>query len=171
MHLNLGCGYDRDAFMLEGFDNIDVKGGGIDLGRFPWPWPDNSAEVIVASHILEHFTRTVGSMFLLECYRVLEPGGMLHLAVPDMDRFIDCRLHDDWAPVANYKWRDLNHLMGGDGTEPDTHNRHKYMYCFASLGYTLEQIGFDVYHRDGPNEYDNPRYEPISLYVDAVKPC
>ncbi len=48
------------------------------------PWPDNSVDVIVASHLLEHITRAEGLNFLRECRRVLKTGGTIRIAVPDL---------------------------------------------------------------------------------------
>jgi predicted SAM-dependent methyltransferase len=164
MRLNLGCA----DWKLPGFHNIDLPH--VDLGRFPWPWEDETVDEILASHILEHFTLDGGERFLSECYRVLKPRGVLHIAVPDMDKFIDAHLSGDFTPLGGYYWRDLNHLMGGDGSEPRPEWRHKHMYNFASLAYTLLNQGYDLIHRrTGPGEHDNPAYAAISLYVDAVK--
>jgi SAM-dependent methyltransferase len=48
------------------------------------PEPDGSAEVIYASHMFEHLDRHDAAAFLSEARRVLRPGGVLRLAVPDI---------------------------------------------------------------------------------------
>ncbi|MCF7976820.1 MAG: methyltransferase domain-containing protein [Chromatiaceae bacterium] len=45
--------------------------------------PDSSVELIYASHVLEHFGRYEYRAVLAEWLRVLQPGGVLRLAVPD----------------------------------------------------------------------------------------
>ena len=57
------------------FEPMDVKSG---IKR-----QDNSVDIILASHFLEHLNREEGAKFLMECYRVLKPDGLLRLAVPD----------------------------------------------------------------------------------------
>ena len=52
--------------------------------RKPFPWPDGSAGAIYSSHTLEHLTREQGRRFLHECHRVLRPGGVIRIAVPDV---------------------------------------------------------------------------------------
>jgi hypothetical protein len=164
--LNLGAG----KYPLNGWENVNPDN--VDLSLRPWPWDDDNIDEINASHILEHFTKTDGFLFLLQCYRILRPGGMLHLAVPDMDKFITCRLTGDYTPLDGYEWRSLDDLLGGNGrdvlaTECDL---HRYMYCEASLAWTLDKAGFDKFWRRAvPGETDNPKYAPISLYMDAVK--
>lgn len=170
MKLNLGCGHVR----LDGFVNVDLAGSDqdVDLSVFPWPWKDGTVDEIVASHILEHFSKEDGYRFIEECHRILTQGaaGVLHLAVPDMDKFIQARLTGDFSQLGGYAWTDLNHLCGGDETEPRPEQRHKYMYTFESLGYMLEHAGFVlVWLLCLPRDCDNPDYEAISLYVTAVK--
>jgi SAM-dependent methyltransferase len=67
------------AFRLEWSDAIVIH----DLRR-PFPWPDASAEAIYSSHTLEHLSKRDGARFLDECARVLAPGGVLRIAVPDL---------------------------------------------------------------------------------------
>lgn len=166
--LNLGAGIQDDSWSIEGYQNIDIDT--VDLAKFPWPWDDDDIASIYAGHILEHFDRQTGMLFLNECKRILAPGGTLYLAVPDMDLFIDCLVAEDCGSIEDYRWRDLNHLLGGDESELIERNRHKYIYCWASLAYTLDTIGFRriVQDKFRPG-LDNPRYRNISLYARAVK--
>jgi len=67
------------AFRIDWSPSITV----LDLRR-PFPWPNRSAAAIYSSHTLEHLTREQGRRFLRECHRVLRPGGVIRLAVPDV---------------------------------------------------------------------------------------
>lgn len=166
LRLNLGAG----EYPLDGWENIDITGPEpVDLSAHPWPFADGSADEILASHILEHFDRFEAVRFLDECQRILKPGGVLHIAVPDMDRFIDCLNSGDWGPIKDYHWRDLNTFMGGDLSEIRPEMRHKYMWCWGSLESALRAGSWEAVRRDGPAAFDNPRYAPISLYVDAAR--
>jgi len=164
LKLNLGAA----DWHIDGWRSVDLPA--VDLSKFPWPWESESVQSIYAGHILEHFDRAAGNRFLGECRRVLCTGGVLFLAVPDMDKFIDCHLSGDFELLNGYAWRDLNHLLGGDHTEQRPEWRHRYMYCYASLAWTLDYIGFREWRRDGFRDgLDNPTYEAISLYVEAIK--
>lgn len=172
MNLNLGGGSQR----IDGFQNVDLSPGADymhDLGCFPWPFADGSADALIASHILEHFTKAEGRAFLRQCYRILKPGGFLAIAVPDMDRFIDAKLTGNYTPLEGYYWTDLNHLLGGDSREPNAFMRHRYMYTWESLAWTLQETGFDprpvFFDTSALGDVHNPEYAPISLYVDARK--
>jgi SAM-dependent methyltransferase len=45
------------------------------------PFADNSVDYVVTSHVLEHIANPVAA--LAEWYRVLRPGGIIYLVVPD----------------------------------------------------------------------------------------
>jgi SAM-dependent methyltransferase len=53
------------------------------------PFPDNSAEAIYASHLLEHLYLEQEEFLLKECFRVLMPGGVLRIVVPDLRAIIE----------------------------------------------------------------------------------
>ena len=52
--------------------------------RKRFPWPSGSARAVYSSHTLEHLSRDQGRFFLQECARVLKPGGVLRIVVPDL---------------------------------------------------------------------------------------
>lgn len=45
------------------------------------PFRDHALDYVIASHVLEHIANPVAA--LAECHRVLRPGGILYLVVPD----------------------------------------------------------------------------------------
>lgn len=109
MFLNLGCGYPR---LPPPFVNVDTLVAQLsqqqdrpeyrtalamlrnepnyteyDLSQLPYPWPDESADGILLSHYLEHWTTQDALKQLKECYRVLKPGGVVRISVPDAAYF------------------------------------------------------------------------------------
>ena len=61
---------------------VDHVGNAADLARFE----SGTFSEIYASHVLEHFDyKDELAATLKEWHRVLAPGGMLHISVPDMD--------------------------------------------------------------------------------------
>jgi SAM-dependent methyltransferase len=56
--------------------------------RNPLPFEDSRISVIYASHLLEHLYLEEAKHFLKECYRVLEPGGILRMVVPDLEAIV-----------------------------------------------------------------------------------
>lgn len=73
-----------------------------DLAQTPWPWPDASIDGILASHFFEHFDTQDALRMMKECRRVLVPGGVLRVSVPDAAYFRqvhadDCR--ENWMQL------------------------------------------------------------------------
>ncbi|MEO8038334.1 MAG: methyltransferase domain-containing protein [Betaproteobacteria bacterium] len=52
--------------------------------RKPLPWPTGSVDAVYTSHTLEHLSREDGRRLLQECFRVLKPGAVLRILVPDL---------------------------------------------------------------------------------------
>lgn len=115
MLLNLGCGaqplpncVNVDAADIPGVDvvhNLDV---------FPWPFEAGSAEAIRAFDVFEHVDDPIG--FVAECWRVLEPGGLLDIHTsywksensftdPTHKRFCTERTFDYWCAGTDYHAR------------------------------------------------------------------
>ena len=64
--------------------HIDYKSG---IDKLPF-FADSTVELIYCSHALEYFDRDQARLVLAEWYRVLRPGGILRLAVPDFEALL-----------------------------------------------------------------------------------
>jgi predicted SAM-dependent methyltransferase len=83
--LNLGCG----GRFRDGWVNVNFTSTGrgvieADLGKGV-PFSDQSFDMIYHSHLLEHFSKADALVFLKDCFRVLRPGGVIRIAVPDLE--------------------------------------------------------------------------------------
>ncbi len=94
--LHLACGkvrlpdwinVDQDAW-----DTVDVRW---DL-RLPLPIADETAEFVYHEHFLEHLTVKEGLALLRECRRLLMPGGVLRVAMPDLAECVRQYWQNDW---------------------------------------------------------------------------
>ena len=104
--LNLGCGkrFHPDWINVDfvAWDDIVVSH---DL-RQGVPFPDRKFDVVYHSHLLEHFPKADALPFLRECYRVLKPGGIIRIAVPDLERIAKLYLQAlEEAAQGNEQWR------------------------------------------------------------------
>jgi predicted SAM-dependent methyltransferase len=82
--LNVGCG---ETFFAD-WTNIDIVArAGVEQHdiRDPLPFDDSSFVAVYSSHVLEHLTTTAGRSFVHEMFRVLEPGGVCRVVVPDLE--------------------------------------------------------------------------------------
>ncbi len=135
MKLHLGCGQRN----IPGFVNVDVLPAahvGI-VGRVErLPLADACASLIYASHILEHFDRHAYKAVLAEWFRVLKPGGILRLAVPN---FAACAA----IYYENGLVDGLSGLVGLIiGGQRDEYDFHKMIFDEAFLRRVLLGIGF-----------------------------
>ena len=85
IRLDIGCG----AAVQPGWVGMDIQplpGVGIvhDLMVFPWPIPDESVLVAMASHVVEHIPpHNFGFVkFMNEVWRVLKPSGEFAIVCP-----------------------------------------------------------------------------------------
>lgn len=51
------------------------------------PFPADSVDAVYHSHLFEHLDKDIAKQFLLEVKRVLKPGGIHRIVVPDFERF------------------------------------------------------------------------------------
>src|SRR5437660_5420619 len=59
----------------------------MDLAR-PLPFPDGSVSAVFSSHVLEHLFSDQIERLVPEIYRVLVPGGVCRVVVPDLEQIV-----------------------------------------------------------------------------------
>lgn len=83
--LNLGCGTRRHA----AWTNVDLVPAGPDVIacdlRRPLPFPAGSFQAVYAAHVLEHLVPAEAARLLAEVLRLLAPGGIVRIVVPDLE--------------------------------------------------------------------------------------
>jgi SAM-dependent methyltransferase len=80
--VQLGSGF---ATRIPGAIHVDIASDTnpdiiFDLNNTPYPFPDNSVNVIVAISILEHLSNFLGAM--AEIHRIAKPGASVYILVP-----------------------------------------------------------------------------------------
>lgn len=92
--LHLGCGGNR----FEGWINADTSPSSelIVYMERRLPFRDACLSRIYSEHVLEHVSYEVGLAFLRETLRVLEPGGVIRVAVPDLEDLVEGYVQSDW---------------------------------------------------------------------------
>lgn len=112
--LNIGCGRRRHPAWV----NIDLVPDGPDVVPFdirhPLPFADQSFDAVYASHVLEHLTPGKAARFLREVRRVIRPGGMIRIVVPDLEG------------IARHYLHALEQASHADATDTDRW-RHRWM--------------------------------------------
>ena len=151
----------RQALELVGVINASNQGADWqvsplvhDLSK-PLPFPDNSVSAIYASHVLEHLYRNQAMALLSECKRVLKPGGVLRLVVPDLHALVVEYLNSKNNGSSRSAADNLNEKLAFRPPAPRAGNgfvrfyhlwkdfhSHKWMYDSESLSSYLEGAGF-----------------------------
>lgn len=165
--------------LKQGWINIDLFARRADLRldlREPFPFADSSVAVIFSEHFFEHleYPGEVGHL-LRESLRVLQPGGLFSVGVPDTEPLLRAYGEGDQTTFRTYlqrwhpAWCDTHmhqlnyHFRQG--------REHKYAYDFETLSRILETAGYGCIARRvfDPNLDSAPRRDG-TLYVDARKP-
>jgi predicted SAM-dependent methyltransferase len=135
--------------------------------------PDESAEVLYSSHMIEHLDKDEADKFINEVYRVLKPGGVIRIAVPDIKKQVD----------RYYELGDADAFIGGlHCCMPNPKSlserlrlfmvgsrNHLWMYDGSSLCRRLEMHGFVSVEIMPAGKTKIFRPEPLDLYERNVE--
>jgi SAM-dependent methyltransferase len=168
--LNVGCG----EWPLEGYINLDAdKGVHPDLLATvpPLPFEDGDLEEVYAGHFLEHLGLDEARDFLLECRRVLRPGGVLTLVVPDtlevMRRYVAGST--DAVNVSGLWWgvADLDAVCSVFLYSPIQATPHRWSYDARTLRRAMAWAGFGELREI--DRYRDPRLASGAWYQVGVE--
>lgn len=177
--LNLGCGTRRH----EGWVNADfyrpqqlVGGGGpdwmLDLTE-PFRCPSDHWDGVTLEHVNEHLLYSQNLRLFQEVLRTLKPGGVLRVAVPDLDRYLG------WNQL-----RDEEPKFGRYGSLPEAvsnltqNHAHRSVWNGELMCELLGEVGFGQARvwsfREGNDPelcaVDGESHRWESVYVEAIKP-
>lgn len=144
--LNVGCGTDYKKGWINIDNNSDDNIEKLDLNwdlRNPLPFPDNSADFIFNEHFFEHLTVSEGQTAMRDLKRVLKPGGVMRIAMPDLEVVVNNYLHVplDKDPVikefnidakTRAEWMNMSFRWWG----------HQWLYDWEELQRRLKEAGF-----------------------------
>jgi predicted SAM-dependent methyltransferase len=150
--VNIGCG----ATWHPAWTNLDVhplspqvRSWDVSHGL---PFGTEQVDACYASHVIEHLTRAQAQALLLENFRVLRPGGIIRIAVPDLEaivrEYLDVVARADkgeQAALEQYEWITLELLdqlvRDKTGGEMERYLRSK---ALTNADYVIARIGPDA---------------------------
>lgn len=124
------------------------------------PYTVNSVNYIYSSHSLEHLSRAEAKKLIRECYRVLIPGGVIRIIVPDIRASVykyietiqqwDINSSHELPPLERFL--EINEMYESNLINQPfwiraykklyDKNTHKWAYDIQSLTYLLNTVGF-----------------------------
>ena len=153
----------------------------------PLPFNNNTFDVIYASHILEHFPWYQIEEILKEWVRVLKPGGIMEIWVPDglkiCKAFVDAENGNDYTAEDGWykynpekdpcKWANGRIFTYGDGQGTRDHlNWHLSLFSPRYLRVMLQKAGLTSIKRLMQTEVgglSNKWHKWINLGMKGVK--
>jgi predicted SAM-dependent methyltransferase len=153
---------------IQARQGTDFVGTCIDLSQFA----DGSVSEIYASHVYEHldYTREI-QRALAEAFRVLKPGGLIRIGVPDLE--VLARVVLDRKLSIDERFFAQRMIFGG---QADAYDYHKVGLTFDFLKRFLDEAGFRGVQRVKFFNLFNDTTsmiiagQGISLNVSAMKP-
>jgi SAM-dependent methyltransferase len=186
--LNVGGGKGHPH--MEGWTIVDLRKSAdvvTDIANDPLPFEDASVGVVFTSHTLEHIRRDRLGFVLSEFHRVLRPGGLLRVAVPDIDLAVRAYVEGDstFFAASEIGQADETAPLGGMlaswfySTRPSEAAGfgHVHAFDFDYLAWWLERARFGPVWRSAYRSSVLPelrgdafdRHPRDSLYVEALK--
>lgn len=171
--VNLGCGHQ----CLDGFINIDIQYA-TTANRRPdiladlreTTLPDNYVDYAQAIHVFEHFYFWEVDDVLREWKRILKPGGLLVLELPDLLKCCQNIIRGGGLKV----WGKTPEMYGiwalyGYPGEKDPHMAHKWGWTPRTLKALLKKHGF-IKIRSCPTEWHSSGKDKRDMRLEAIKP-
>lgn len=139
--LHIGCGKNY----LAGWVNADITPFAELIIFLQWriPFRDESLSLVFSEHVLEHVSLHVAKKHLRELHRVLKPGGIVRIAMPDLDDIISCYL-DDWKRADWVNWPEYSYVQSRVQAINMAFREwgHQYLYNREEIVRLLAEAGF-----------------------------
>ena len=174
LKLHVGC----SDVIKTGWVNIDLYSEKADLqldARETFPFSDDSVSIVYSEHFFEHLGYPDEALrFLRNSWRVLTPGGILSMGVPDLEVSVRAYVTGD---EDYYQHQRDEKPPAWVSTPMDYLNRdfrqgreHKFAYDYTTLARVLTEAGFvSIVRRNFNPELDSAHREWGTLYVEARK--
>ena len=135
--------------------------------EFGLPFHDNSVDVVYTSHTLEHLFKADAEMLVRESFRILRPGGLVRICLPDLQYAFELYTKGEKEKALKYFFAD---------SKSDYTSRHMYMYDYEMMKDILEKNKFVEINRCDYQQGKAPDLEHLDVrpdetfYIEALKP-
>lgn len=129
---------------------------------------DQTCKGVYCSHVLEHLSLQDLRMALVNTRRLLQPGGLFRLVVPDLEFYIrqyQAHPSPDAAPDFMVKTGlgEVSRRRGFFGLARDWigNSRHRWMWDYLSLATELGEVGFVNIRRATIGDSQDPKFRSV----------
>ena len=160
----------------EGWVNVDLAGYPVEL-RWnllrPLPFADGTVDGVFHEHLLEHFSLSDGLALAQDWHRVLKPGGILRIGVPDAGAYVSAYSEPDATTLSALRPEAATKLLAISALFYWPH--HLTMYDSETLQLLVRAAGFEQVERRDFGDTglepspDSPHRRAETLYVEAVR--
>ena len=177
--LNLGCG---NRFHKE-WINVDFHSSDSNVIEYNLrtgiPFENETFDVVYHSHVIEHFSKEEGPIFIRECYRVLRPQGILRIAFPDLEqialnyiRLLNELKNNNLEYINDYDWimlelfdQTIRNFSGGEMAE------YFFRESIPNKGFIIKRIGVEGNKliEFGSNHYKDKMKEKRKEKISVLK--
>lgn len=171
--LNVGCGTDYKKGWINIDNNTDENIDKLDLNwdlRKPLPFDDNSVDFIFNEHFFEHLTVEEARKTIKDLMRLLKPGGVMRVAMPDLesvvDHYLNVPLNRD-PVIKEFKmdyiktkaeWMNMSFRWWG----------HMWLYDFEELQRRFKELGFDKIKRCKLRQSTYPELKNLEIRDGSI---
>lgn len=172
LKLNIGCGTDYKPGWINIDNNSDNNITKLDLNwdlRKPLPFKDNSVDFVFNEHFFEHLTTDEAQITIKDLMRVLKPGGIMRIAMPDLEMvvstYLDTPLNKD-SVIKKYglgfiktraEWMNMSFRWWG----------HMWLYDWEELKRRLEEAGYKNVKRCELNKSEYPELRKLETRSES----
>lgn len=189
-HLHLGSGVN----VVEGWLNADKFKPQADIflnAYKKFPFKDNSFDTIYSEHMFEHIHILKVPYFLKETLRILKPGGIFRMSVPDLELFAKKYVERDESFFKPYFEDATERLKKGQkkywmvktygsvfmSMANKMFHHHRWMYDFETIEAMAKEIGYSkaIKQEFGKSisaeaaKLDQEKRKHETVYIDLIK--
>ena len=149
-----------------------------------FPFNDGTFTHIFSEHMIEHIPFNDGRFFLRECFRVLQPGGKIRVATPDLRTIVSLFAAQPTAAAEGYNKFSTEHFMADFIPKFSVekygynaafvlnmffwHHGHVFAHDEKTLGQILQEAGFTQIKRWKPGQSDDATFTGLESHGKLV---
>jgi predicted SAM-dependent methyltransferase len=181
MKLNIGSHNVR----VDGFLNVDIldlPGVDIvcDITKIPWTvkgvapqekFEDDSVDEILMVEVLEHISFHDTAKVLAEIYRVLKPGGKLHIQLPDCGAMMEMFVRGEISSLIPHKPQSVDQVLQLRKETGMKVNPMRWLMAFCGAQkYGVPDIHKNIFTKESMQEYlEEAGFESIDFKEDPLE--